>query len=267
MVYYVMGYRKNVVLHNLHIAFPDKTEKEKIRIAKDFYHKFIDSMIETLKLLSAPDSFFKKRFSGDWDMINRFYDKKRAVQLHAGHNFNWEWANVTLSLNSPYQILGVYMPIASKAVNKLFGKMRARAGTLMLSALNMSQEFMPFRNTPYCLGLVADQNPGSAFHKAKWFNFFGRRTAFTIGPAKNAIINNTVVVFAFIERPKRGYYHVNFELAEEFPGNTTEIDLTKRFIRYLENIIIKNPDMWLWTHRRWKHEWTEEYGFEELEIE
>lgn len=89
MVYDVMDYRKNVVLHNLHIAFPDKTEKEKIRIAKDFYHKFIDSMIETLKLLSAPDSFFKKRFSVDWDMINRFYDKKRAVQLHSGHNFNW----------------------------------------------------------------------------------------------------------------------------------------------------------------------------------
>ncbi len=45
-------------MDNLLIAFPEKTEEERIAIAKGFYHKLIDSMIESLKLLSAPDSFF-----------------------------------------------------------------------------------------------------------------------------------------------------------------------------------------------------------------
>ena len=83
-VYYVFGYRKEVVMQNLMIAFPDKSEKERIRIAKDFYHKFIDSMVETIKLVSAPKSFFEKRFTGNWEVVNQFYESGRSVQLHFG---------------------------------------------------------------------------------------------------------------------------------------------------------------------------------------
>lgn len=52
IVYYCLGYRKNVVMNNLSIAFPYKTKQEKTRIAKDFYHLFIDTFIETIKLIS-----------------------------------------------------------------------------------------------------------------------------------------------------------------------------------------------------------------------
>jgi KDO2-lipid IV(A) lauroyltransferase len=50
LVYYIFGYRKKVVMSNLAIAFPEKTEQEKVRIAKDFYRNFIDTFIETIKL-------------------------------------------------------------------------------------------------------------------------------------------------------------------------------------------------------------------------
>lgn len=243
---------------NLKIAFPGKTAQELTAIEKGFYHKFIDSMIETIKLLSASDSFFEKRFTGNWEMVDQYFDKGRSVQLHLGHNFNWEWGNVVLAKNIRYQVLGVYMPISSQPMDRVFRKIRSRSGTIMLSAYQMAKDFLPFRDTQYCLGLVADQSP-RYIQKAKWFEFFGKKTAFTMGPAKNAIRNDTVVIFAFIERPKRGYYHVNFSLAEEYPQQKTEEVLTKEFVSYLEQVIKNNPDMWLWSHRRWKHEWKEAY--------
>ncbi|MCO5290167.1 MAG: lysophospholipid acyltransferase family protein [Chitinophagaceae bacterium] len=263
LIYYIIGYRKKVVMHNLNITFPEKSEKEKIRIAKNFYHKFIDSMIETIKLLSASDAFFEKRFTGDWDMINKYYESGRTVQLHLGHTFNWEWGIMSLSKNVKFPLLIVYMPIANKALNRLFYKIRSQKGAHMLSALNMAKDLMPYRRTNNCLGFVADQNPGYALHHAKWFYFFKKKTPFTIGPAKNAIRNNSIVLFSLIERQKRGYYNMTFELTEENPINTNEIELTKKFITYLEKVISNNPEMYLWTHRRWKHEWKEEYGFEE----
>ncbi len=259
LIYYVIGYRKEVVMHNLEIAFPQKTVKERTRIAKNFYHKFIDSMIETIKLLSAPDSFFEKRFTGNWEVINKYYAEGRSVQLHLGHNFNWEWGNVSLLMHSRYKFLGVYMPLANKTFNRIFKKIRSRSGTVLLSAHHMTREFLPHRNTQYCLGLVADQSP-SNLAKSEWFNFFDRKTAFIMGPAKNAVKNNTVVIFAFISRPKRGYYNVTFSLAEESPKAENEIALTHQFVNYLEAVIKADPDMWLWSHRRWKHEWKEEYG-------
>lgn len=254
LIYYVFGYRKNVVMQNLLIAFPQKTEAERVHIAKDFYHRFIDSMIETIKLLSAPDDFFKKRFIGNWDLVDGYFDSGKSIQLHLGHNFNWEWGNVAMQQQIRYNFLGVYMPISNKAVNRLFLKMRGRGGTKLLSAHKMSRDFLPYRNTQYCLGLVADQSP-SNLSKSLWFDFFDRKTAFTAGPAKNAIKNDTIVIFAFIERPKRGYYQVTFSLATDAPTTLTEEALTEKFVNYLEEVIKQNPSTWLWSHRRWKHEW------------
>ncbi len=255
LVYYVAGYRKGVVMQNLAIAFPDFSISERKKIARKFYRRFIDSLVESLKLLSASSRFFEKRFRGNWEVVDRFYDKGRAVQLHLGHTFNWEWGNAVLTKKIRYPFLGVYMPLKNRAVNRLFLNMRSRRGSILLSAQNMAREFAPYRGTKYCLGLVADQNPGYNLHLAKWFTFFNRRTAFTVSPAKNAIRNDTVVIFAAIRRPRRGHYEVIFEVGEENPSHLNEDGLTLKFVRYLEQVIIQDPPMWLWSHRRWKHEW------------
>jgi KDO2-lipid IV(A) lauroyltransferase len=67
-------------------------------------------------------------------------------------------------------------------------------------------------------------------------------------------------VFAFIHKKKRGSYEVIFKVIEEAAGNTTDVELTRRFVRYMEEVIRSYPDMWLWSHRRWKHQWKPEYG-------
>jgi KDO2-lipid IV(A) lauroyltransferase len=48
MVYRVVGYRKDVVLQNLSIAFPNKTEEDRLEIARGFYKNFTDTLIETV---------------------------------------------------------------------------------------------------------------------------------------------------------------------------------------------------------------------------
>ena len=51
IMFYVAKYRRDIVDANLKIAFPEKTDKERLRISKDFYHNLIDTFIETLKLI------------------------------------------------------------------------------------------------------------------------------------------------------------------------------------------------------------------------
>ena len=52
LLYHVIRYRKDIVLNNLAIAFPEKSKAERIKIAKQFYQYFADSFIETVKFLS-----------------------------------------------------------------------------------------------------------------------------------------------------------------------------------------------------------------------
>jgi KDO2-lipid IV(A) lauroyltransferase len=86
IIYYCIGYRRKVVMDNLRRAFPEKSESELIFIAKKFYHNFIDSFIEVIKLVSASESWLHKRFTVDVQVLNELYATARAVRCTWGRN-------------------------------------------------------------------------------------------------------------------------------------------------------------------------------------
>jgi Kdo2-lipid IVA lauroyltransferase/acyltransferase len=258
LAYRILGYRRKVVLDNLQVVFPEKTLAERKKIAGKFYHNFIDSIIESLKMVSASDAYIMKRVSGNWEVLNNLYKTGRSCQIHLGHTFNWEWANLAGAKAMHYTFLGVYMPIKNKIFDRLFRRLRSKSGTVLMPATEMRTAMLPWRAKQYCIGLVADQSP-SAPEKSIWLNFFGKPTGFVPGPETGARAGNIPVVFANIEKPRRGYYKVVFTLAEDQPASLQKGELTLRYARYLERVIKQQPDMWLWSHRRWKKEWQEEY--------
>jgi KDO2-lipid IV(A) lauroyltransferase len=250
-----------VVMENLEIAFPEKPVEERKKIANKFYRNLIDTFFEMIKMISASDAFLSKRVSGNWDLINEWYGSGRAAHVHTGHTFNWEWGNYSAGKELLYKFLGVYMPVKNKALNRLFKKIRSRSGTILIPATptkDFLDAFEPHRGSQYLMGLAADQSPSDGSN-AYWLTFFNRPTAFVTGPEKGARANNLLVFFCHIVKPKRGYYKIVFTLAEQDPMRLNEGELTLRLARYLENVITEYPDMWLWSHRRWKREWKEEY--------
>ncbi len=259
IIYLCFGYRKDVVMQNLTIAFPEKTKKEKEYIARKFYKNFCDTFIESIKFISASDDFFRKHYIANSEIFLPIYASGKKCQILLAHNFNWELANLAMPLLSPFQVLAVYKSINNKIFNRLFLHIRSRTGAIMLAAPRISRELIPYRHKQYLMGLVADQNPGNPAN-AYWFNFFGRPTPFVTGPEKNARANNATIVFCYFTKRKRGYYQSHFELAETDPLTLPEKELTHRYVRYLEKVVTADPEMWLWSHRRWKHEWKEEYG-------
>ncbi len=259
LFFHLFKYRREVAMKNLALAFPEKTEQEHLLIAKKFYRNLTDTMLETIKMISVSNKFLEKRFTGNWELVDKLYDSGRNVQFHLGHNFNWEWGNSVVTKNIRYPFLVVYMPLANKIFNRLLIKLRSRAGSILIRATKMQIEFFKYKDSQFVLALAADQNPATATN-AIWVDFFNRPTAFVSGPEKGAKVNNAIVVFAYISKPKRGYYEVSFKVEEENPQQTKDGELTKRFANFLENVIRENPDTWLWTHRRWKHQWKEEYG-------
>ena len=259
LIYYLIGYRKQVVMQNLTIAFPQKSQDEKTRIAKQFYRNFIDTFLETIKLISASDHFLKKHAEVDTSILQQLHRQGKKCQIHLGHNFNWELANLVVPYYSPYLQIGIYMPLTNKLLDRIFLKIRSRNGVIMLPATSISRAMIPYRNEQYLMALIADQNPGVPA-KAYWFEFFGRPTPFVTGPEKNARANEAAVVFAHLTKKKRGYYRIHFELATADPQLLEEKALTRIYVRFLEKVIRDHPEMWLWSHRRWKHQWNEEYG-------
>ena len=258
LIYYIIGYRRKIVLDNITVAFPEKSLEERIRISKKFYRNLIDTFIETIKMISAGDKFLNKRVSVNQEVIDNLYAKGVSCQVHAGHTFNWEWGQRVVAMHIKYKFLGVYAPISNKIFDRLFIDLRSRNNTILLPANKMKESMIPHRNTQYLLALAVDQNPSNPLN-AHWLNFFGRPTPFVIGPEKAARGSNIPVVFAHFQKHRRGYYKIIFEVANENPQSLGEGELTLQFARHLEAVIRNQPDMWLWSHRRWKHNWKEEY--------
>lgn len=260
LLYYAIGYRRKVVRYNLSVAFPAKTEGERKAIAKKFYRSFTDSFIESVKALSASPHFIRTHFTGDFSLFEDLYKKGvQKVQLHSGHNFNWEYGNLRLPLQLPYLFLGVYMPISSRVLDRVFYKLRARTGARLLSATNIRSELLPYRNERYVLALIADQNPAEP-RNAFWVNFFNRPTPFLRAPENGARRGNVPVVFCSFQKERRGYYRIFFHLAEKTPAATKVGELTKKYAAFLQSAIEQQPENYLWSHRRWKWNWKEEYG-------
>ncbi|MBV4356240.1 lysophospholipid acyltransferase family protein [Pinibacter aurantiacus] len=261
ILYYIAGYRKQVVMKNLSIAFPEKSEAEKKTIARKFYRNFIDNFIEAIKMLSAGKSFVEKRYKGNFEIFEQINAKGKSAHLFLGHYFNWELGNFTLEYNSPLHMLIVYMPIKNQAMERLFIHLRQRSGAGLIPATPTSaftRAYIEQRKRPYMLALLADQNPGGV-DKAYWLNFFDRATPFVTGPEKSSRSANMPAVFGYFKKPKRGYYTLHFEMIEENPRSVEEGELTRRYVTLLENAIRENPEIWMWTHKRWKSEWKSEY--------
>lgn len=92
LTYYVLGYRKKVVCKNLHVAFPDKTEKEINSIAKKFYRHFCDMFFEAIKLLTIKPNEVQNRFKiNNLSLLTNHLKNNENIMLYTAHQGNWEW--------------------------------------------------------------------------------------------------------------------------------------------------------------------------------
>ncbi len=259
LLHSVFKYRKEVVLGNLQIAFPDKTDKERKKIARKFYQYFTDTFIECIKAISMSKRTLEKRNTGNYKMINGLIDKGYNINLLGGHQFNWEYCSLLYALHIKLPISAVYIPITNKVIDKIFYDLRTRYGSIFISATDFKNRMEELTKQQYLLALGADQNAGNP-HNAYWINFFGRPVPFVTGPEKGAINNNAAVVYIRFTKIKRGFYHFEPYLLAENTAGYKEGELTCLYRDALERSIKSDPANYLWSHRRFKLEWKEEYG-------
>ncbi len=258
LLYHVFRYRRTVVMYNLSIAFPEKTVTERAAIAKKFYRNLTDTFIESIKMFSMSDRTFERRCTIDIAPLNELAARGRNIQLHTGHQMNWEYANWIFAKNLVIPWVGVYQPISNAAFNRLFLKLRGRYGTNLVATKDFASTMHQFLNKPYCLALAADQNthPGKGY----WMYFFNKPVPFISGPDKGALKKDTAVVFANVEIKKRGHYHFNCKVITESAAGREPGELTRMYRDFLEETIRTYPDNYLWTHRRWRHDYNSGYA-------
>ena len=257
---YCLRYRMKVVKTNLRNSFPEKDERELAVIRRRFYRTLAEIFVDTINLagltpekgrslLTVKGLEEQKERVGGRDWI--------AMTAHFGC---WEYCSFW-GLYDPTQIVvAVYHPLRSRIVEAFYQRLR-NGDYATTVAMKESLRFY-LRNRAggiggrnLVMGLIADQNPPRR-PDSRWFRFLNQDTIFFDGGEKLALRCNLPVYFVKMNRLRRGRYEMSFELIYDGKEEVAEYEITQRYVRKLERMICECPELWMWSHRRWKHKRT-----------
>jgi Kdo2-lipid IVA lauroyltransferase/acyltransferase len=262
LVYDLLKYRVRVVRNNLQHAFPEKTEAERRTIERKFYQNLVDMILEKIKELTWSKAAKVKRLKPlNPAELKPFAERAAAGERFVsviGHMGNWELVGAGQApAQMGYRAVVIYTPLTSPFFEWLFVHTRLRSGMGLIDKRRVKQEFpMWLQREPVAVVFVADQaaRPETAY----WTHYLHQPTPVFRGAEKYAREYNLSVLYFSVRKLTRGHYGFTVQEIARHPRDWAPDAITEAFTRQLELDIQRQPDIWLWSHRRWKHRKPEE---------
>ena len=257
LLYYGIRYRRSVVVANLRNSFPEKDDRERNHIAHRFYRTLSEIFVDTLDLAHlTPRKWHRAlRIRGLEEHLQRVEGRDWiAMTAHFGC---WEYCSFW-GLYAPTQIVvAVYHPLRSRIMEALYQRLRNGDYATTVSMKESLRFYLRnrekgIRGRNLVMGLIADQNPPRR-PDSHWFRFLNQDTIFFDGGEKLALRCHLPVYFVKMDRVGRGRYEMSFEPIYDGEEPVAEHEITERYVRKLETEIRRRPELWIWSHKRWKH--------------
>lgn len=254
-IYHLISYRREITESNLANSFPEKSREEIKQISKKFYRRLSEQIIESFKLLHLSKKQLLKRFKFvNPELIEGYYKSDRSIMLLCGHYGTWEWME-GLALITKYKILAVYQPPSFSEFSRIYYYISRRFGVNPVPMREIYKEIVASKSRDELTAtfILGDQSPPPERIKF-WTNFLNQDTPVITGYDRIAQKTDQAVVYMDIIWKKRGYYEVVFQEITDKPKQMDEFGIARDYLQALEKTIIRRPELWLWTHRRWKRQ-------------
>ena len=256
-VFHLVRYRRKLVKRQLADCFPEKTPAERLQIEKRFYHFLCDLVVEYIKLISITPEEMKRRvqFPGLEKTVEFAQKENRSFCFfYLGHYCNWEWlASYALWTAPGWKSSQIYHPLKNQAIDRFMLRIRTQFGGHCVPMKETLRHILTTRrnNQLENMAFIADQSPKwEAMHH--WTRFLHHDTSFFIGSEKIGKQVNAAIYYVQVTRPKRGYYVGKIIPMALNPMEHPDYEITDHYAQLLEEQIRQCPELWLWTHNRWK---------------
>lgn len=254
---WLLRIRRKVVLENLRLAFPEKTEAERLAIARSTYRNLGQMVPEFLRVPFLPKADLERIFEYEgWDILDQARAKGNGIIACTGHFGNFDLLAAAQTLRG-LPVTMITRQMGKSGANDLWRAIRRRSGVEDLVVTKGSTLAAAIRSikSGRALGYVIDQNQPVRRH-AIFPAFFGIPASTAPTPAVLAMRSGATVVFVVSVPLGDGRHKVIVEgpLAPPDTGDRDRDvlafmqDLNDR----LERWIRVYPDRWYWLHRRWK---------------
>ena len=257
LCYYVVRYRRRVVRKNLVNSFPEKDMQEIKALERAYYHHLTSVIAEIIYgYRISEEEMFRRMVCLNPEVVDELLEEKGGLMILLGHFGNWEWMPQVARYfhTTNFMHYNIYRRQKSESANRAMSALRAKRGWPCIEKNSLLREMVAQRKDGQykSYGMICDQKP-SPNNQHFWTTFLHQDTSFLDGSEVLARKFDYATVYMHIHSPRRGYYEVTaIPLRAENTPEIKDFPITEQFARLMEANIREQPELWLWSHDRWK---------------
>ena len=256
IVYHCIRYRRKLVTKNLRKSFPEKSDAEIKSIRRKFYRNLAEVIVDTVIMarMSKEECMRRVHFVNNDEVIELAGDRNFiAMTSHYGC---WEYFGFWGMSLPNHIVVAVYHKIHSEIFNELYKRLRDKDSELPVASYDSLRFFIRnqkgYQGKRLAFGLISDQNP-PRLPDSHWYRFLNQDTIFFEGGEQLATKFGVPIFYVSPRKLRRGYYETHMTMIYDGVEEVAPHEITERYVRLLEEDIKACPEMWIWSHRRWKH--------------
>lgn len=244
-------YRLETIEKNLTMTFPNAGAAEIKKLSRSYHSHLSRVIVESLKGYTLSQSKLAERFVfRNASITDKYYDNGQSIILVLGHIGNWEWGQAVVSYYLKHNCVGVYKPLSDKNFNDLVLQKRSQYGVTLLPQKELLKYLISHQQETNVYIFIADQYPPN--EPRIEIDFLERPTYFDASVEKIATKYGLPVIYADIRKTGDARYATELIEINNDPDKPIAEQITRRYAELLATNIKRAPELWLWSHRRWK---------------
>ena len=242
---------KKIFQKNIKKVFPEIKSDQENKIFKNMWHNYGKIFAEYMFI---KDFRYSKKFEENliienFSILEKIKKDKEPVIFISGHFNNFELMAMQIE-KAGINLAAIYRPLNNIYLNPIMEEIRKKyiCKKQIKKGISGTKQILKEYKNGASIALMIDQRVSEGILS----NFFGQNALTTTIPAQFVKKFNTKVVPIYIERLNNNKFKITVHDIIEF-DNAHDIEtITFKLNKILENMVLKNPAQWIWTHDRWK---------------
>ncbi len=242
------------VTDNLAACYPAMDAAARRHIAVANYRHFADLIAELIASARMTPAQLRARVTiHNIELPREWLARGRPLLVLSAHQSNWDWGLYAMAQSLGHPLDVAYKRLKSASADRTLVAQRQRWGVNLVPAKGLLADLLQRRHEVRGIAMLADQSPRTSEHQL-WLDFFGRETAFYLGPEQIARATRYGAIYVSMRRVRRGRYEGECRPLAEDGEQLAPGEFTRRYARMVEEDVRASPSEWTWGHRRWKQE-------------
>ena len=241
---------KKKIIQNIKKALPETDEKNIEIIVNKMWENYGRILSEYIFIKKFRNSINENFITIEGEeILTEIKKKQEQVVFVSGHFSNFELMAMQLE-KSGINLAAIYRPLNNIFLNKIMERIRKKyiCKKQIKKGKSGTRELLESFKKKYSIALMLDQRVSEGIKS----NFFDQPALTTTIPAQLVKKFRCKIVPVYIERVNKVFFKIKICKPIFYNENASIEEITLDLNKWLEKMILANPDQWIWSHDRWK---------------